>query len=311
MIKKYAITFPGQGSQSIGMMNSFSNNEITKSSFDIASQIINVDLWKIITEKNDLINETIYTQPIMLVSGFVIWQILLQSEIKKPNFLAGHSLGEITALTASGVINYEDALYIVKKRSQLMQDAVPKGAGSMAAILGLSDEKVLQICKENSESEVIEAVNFNSPGQVVVAGHQSKIDDLLEVFKKAGAKRAVKLPVSVPSHCSLMKGASEAFLDFLNNLSFNTPQIPVIHNVNCEIYTDTNKIKTILSKQLSQPVQWTKTIDFMIKQGVDSIFEAGPNKVLYNLNRRIFKEGTNISVSTPEAIEEVKSSIQT
>ena len=247
----------------------------------------------------------------MLVSGFVIWQILLQSEIKKPNFLAGHSLGEITALTASGVINYEDALYIVKKRSQLMQDAVPKGAGSMAAILGLSDEKVLQICKENSESEVIEAVNFNSPGQVVVAGHQSKIDDLLEVFKKAGAKRAVKLPVSVPSHCSLMKGASEAFLDFLNNLSFNTPQIPVIHNVNCEIYTDTNKIKTILSKQLSQPVQWTKTIDLMIKQGVDSIFEAGPNKVLYNLNRRIFKEGTNISVSTPEAIEEVKSSIQT
>ena len=305
-MKKYAITFPGQGSQSIGMMTAFDKYSITRSAFDEASEIIGENLWSLVVEDNELINQTIYTQPIMLVAGYVTWSILVESGINQPHFLAGHSLGEITALVAADVISFQQALVIVKKRSELMQDAVPEGEGGMAAILGLSDEDVIRICKQHEGNEVIEPVNFNSPGQIVVAGHQNALDRSLEVFKQAGAKRAVKLPVSVPSHCSLMRSATNQFQDFLETIPFNSPRIPVIQNVDFQSHHEISKIKESLSKQLSHPVQWTKTIEKMMEYGVEAIFESGPNKVLLGLNRRIFKEGHHVSVSSNQAIDEIK-----
>jgi len=190
-----------------------------------------------------------------------------------------------------------------------MQAAVPEGVGGMAAILGLADEDVMRICKEAEGDGVIEPVNFNSPGQVVVAGHQSAIDKQLDVFKQAGAKRAVKLPVSVPSHCSLMQTASDQFKTYLDDINFNTPNISIIHNVDFQSHSDPEAIKKSLSRQLSQPVQWTKTIEFMVNQGVEAFFEAGPNKVLLGLNRRIFKDGFHISVNSVESINEIKENL--
>ena len=308
-MKKYAITFPGQGSQSVGMTNAYADNQLIKKTFHQASEIIGEDLWRLISEENELIHQTIYTQPIMLTAGFVTWKILVEAGFDQPCFVAGHSLGEITALVAAEVISFDVALLIVKKRAELMQAAVPEGIGGMAAILGLADEDVMRICKEAEGDGVIEPVNFNSPGQVVVAGHQSAIDKQLDVFKQAGAKRAVKLPVSVPSHCSLMQTASDQFKTYLEDINFNTPNISIIHNVDFQSHSDPEAIKKSLSRQLSQPVQWTKTIEFMVNQGVEAFFEAGPNKVLLGLNRRIFKDGLHISVNSLESINEIKENL--
>ena len=235
-MSNYSIIFPGQGSQSVSMMDTYANNTIVKDTFTEASQILEKNFWDMVTHDNSDIHLTQNTQPIMLIADVCIWRILKNSGIDKPKFIAGHSLGEFSALVAAEVLNFEDALVIVAKRAQLMQAAVPEGVGAMAAILGLDDKTVIDMCKNIDSSEIIEPVNFNSPGQVVIAGHRSIIEKSLENFKQAGAKRALLLPVSVPSHCALMKPAAIEFESHLKTFDFHQPKLPVVHNVDCKIY---------------------------------------------------------------------------
>jgi [acyl-carrier-protein] S-malonyltransferase len=310
-MRNYVITFPGQGSQSVGMMAKFKSLSIIKSTFEEASDIVGDDLWTMITVENDKINQTINTQPIMLAAGLSTWRALKKNGANDPAYVAGHSLGEFTALVVSGVITFEDALKIVRKRANLMQEAVPGNTGAMAAILGLDDETVIQICNDVSGESVIEAVNFNSPGQVVIAGHRSIIEMSLEKFKEAGAKRALILPVSVPSHCKLMKPASIEFLDYLDSFVFNHPKIPIIHNVDATSYTSGDKIKNALCMQLYNPVQWTRTIKYLSEKKMNIFVEGGPGRVLMGLNKRIVTEASHYSLDGIEAAEKFLSEITT
>ena len=303
-MSNYSIIFPGQGSQSIGMMDTFANNVIAKDIFTEASQILKKDFWEMVTKDNTDIHLTQNTQPIMLTADICIWRILMKSGLDKPKFLAGHSLGEFSALVAAEVLSFEDALLIVSKRAQLMQEAVPEGVGAMAAVLGLDDETVIDICKNIDSAEIIEPVNFNSPGQVVIAGHRAIIENSLDDFKQAGAKRAILLPVSVPSHCELMKPAAMDFEKHLNLFDFHQPKLPVVHNVDCNIYKDINQIKNVLVNQLFNPVQWTKTIEYIRQQNVNIFVEAGPGKVLTSLNKRIHKESESYSTQTLEVLQQ-------
>ncbi|MDA1339065.1 MAG: ACP S-malonyltransferase [Proteobacteria bacterium] len=308
-MKKYAMLFPGQGSQSIGMMAKFGSEKVIKKTFDEASAIIGNDLWKIISVDNNEINQTVNTQPIMLAAGIAIWRLLKERDIDDPVFIAGHSLGEFTALVAAGVMTFEDAVKIVAKRAQLMQEAVPNNKGAMAAILGLDDQTVIRICNELNGEEIIEAVNFNSPGQVVIAGHKSIIDNSLEKFKEAGAKRALLLPVSVPSHCQLMKPAAEEFLVYLKDFNFNVPMIKVIHNVDVMSHQSIEDIKDCLAKQLYNPVQWTRTIQKLYDEGTDTFVEGGPGRVLMGLNKRIVNDCAHYSLDSSESTTQFVSEI--
>ncbi|MDC0422695.1 ACP S-malonyltransferase [Methylophilaceae bacterium] len=310
-MKNYVITFPGQGSQSLGMMDKFKSLNIIKTTFEEASDVIGDDLWSMITLDNDKINQTINTQPIMLAAGFSTWRALKENGADDPSYLAGHSLGEFTALVVSGVISFEDALKIVRKRAELMQEAVPENTGAMAAILGLDDEAVIKICNDLDGENVIEAVNFNSPGQVVVAGNRYIIEMSLEKFKEAGAKRALILPVSVPSHCRLMKPASVEFLSYLGNFNFNSPKIPVIHNADVTSHTSGDNIKHALSMQLYNPVQWTRTIKYLSEKKMSVFVEGGPGRVLIGLNRRIATEANHYSLDGIEIMEKFLTEITT
>ena len=310
-MKNYVITFPGQGSQSVGMMKKFESLNIIKESFGEASDLVGDDLWGMVSKENDKINQTVNTQPIMLVAGVSVWRVLKNNGATDPMYFAGHSLGEFTALVTSGVITFEDALKIVCKRAKLMQDAVPGNEGAMAAIIGLEDETVIEICNDLNDEYVLEAVNFNSPGQVVIAGHRSIIESSLEKFKDAGAKRVLILPVSVPSHCCLMKAAADEFLDFLGGFTFNKPKIPIIHNVDVTTHNLDTEIKNALSMQLHKPVQWTKTIKYFSEKKMNIFVEAGPGRVLMGLNKRIIKDGSHYSLDGIEAIENFLSEITT
>ena len=304
---KSVLLFPGQGSQSVGMMNGFDSNVI-KEVFDKGSDIFGEDLLDLITSDNDKINQTIYTQPIMFLSGYATYLLLKE---KKSNlqidYVAGHSLGEITAACVAGVFSVDTAVKIVQKRAQLMQNAVPAGEGAMAAILGLEDNVVEEICKTLQSTGVIEPVNYNSPGQIVVAGEKKLIEQSLEKFKDSGAKRALLLPVSVPSHCSLMRSAAEDFGSYLNDFEFNDADIPVVQNVNATDVVDKNLIKENLVAQLFNPVKWTASIQYLEKQGVSNFIESGPGKVLWGLNRRITKseDVKHFTINSDEAFNEL------
>tara|TARA_B110000008_G_scaffold34906_1_gene31078 strand:+ start:5465 stop:6397 length:933 start_codon:yes stop_codon:yes gene_type:complete len=310
-MKNYVITFPGQGSQSVGMMSKFESLDIIKSTFKEASNIVGEDLWKMVTKANDKINQTINTQPIMLAAGFSTWLALKENGAHDPTYVAGHSLGEFTALVVAGVISFEDGIKIVRKRSELMQESAPENIGAMAAILGLDDEVVIQVCNDLNGENVIEAVNFNSPGQVVIAGHKSIIESSLDKFKAAGAKRALILPVSVPSHCRLMKAASVEFSDYLGNFNFNLPIIPIIHNVDATPQKTVDNIKNILSMQLYNPVQWTRTIKYLSDKKMNIFVEGGPGKVLMGLNKRSANAASHYSLDGIETIENFVSEITT
>ena len=299
---QYTILFPGQGSQSVGMMDTFSDHPIVKTTFDEASSFLSKDFWRMVTEDNSDINQTENTQPIMLVSGIALWRVLAASGIDQPIAVAGHSLGEFTALVAAGVISFEEGLAIVTQRAKLMQSAVPDQVGAMAAILGLEDEVVVRVCHSVQSDEVMEPVNFNSPGQVVIAGHKRLIEQSLVRFKEAGAKRALLLPVSVPSHCSLMIPASKLFADFLAPIAFNEPQISIIHNVDGKSYRQEDAIKKALVKQLCNPVQWTQSIASILEQGTTTLIECGPGKVLTGLNKRMNKEGLNLATDNLDTL---------
>ena len=304
-MSKYIITFPGQGSQSIGMMNSLAHIPIIKKTFSEASEILNKDFWAMTSSENQEINQTVNTQPLMLTAGVASWRYLQENNLASPSFIAGHSLGEFTALVAANSLTFHDALKIVTKRAQLMQNAVPENEGAMAAIIGLEDQDVIKICAEEQGNGVLEAVNFNSPGQVVVAGTKDVLEESLQSFKDAGAKRAMLLPVSVPSHCKLMQPASILFGDYLNQINFNLPEFPVIQNFKAIEYNEIEKIKFALVHQLFNPVMWTQSIKYLSSKGINLFIEAGPGKILTGLNKRINKEASHVSMSNEEAIDEI------
>jgi [acyl-carrier-protein] S-malonyltransferase len=287
---KYSIVFPGQGSQSLGMLSDLrSNFSVVNEVFQEASDSINLDLWKIVNENQELLNLTENTQPVMLAAGYATFRVLAGEVNLTPISIAGHSLGEYTALVASGSLGFFEAVQLVRKRAELMQTAVPRGSGSMAAILGLDDVKVVEICANASEVGVVEAVNFNSPGQVVIAGEIKAVAHACELMKDAGAKRALVLPVSVPSHCSLMKDAAMDFKHSVDNINFQIGDKKVLHNVDADFSNNIEEIKSKLVEQLYKPVLWTSIVQKMKESGVEKLIEAGPGKVLAGLTRRIDK----------------------
>lgn len=307
-MNKLAFFFPGQGSQSVGMMAGFGDSAIIKNTFIEASEILGVDFWAMATKANESINETTHTQPIMLIAGVATWRAWLALGSNNiPAMLAGHSLGEYTALVASGALSFAEALPLVRYRAEVMQAAVPAGIGAMAAILGLEDDVVRAVCAEAAQNEVLEAVNFNSPGQVVIAGNKTAVERGMALAKDRGAKRALLLPVSVPSHCALMKPAAEKLAEYLKNVTLSAPQIPVIHNADVASYHDSDKIKDALVRQLYSPVRWVETVQAIHAQGVTQAAECGPGKVLAGLTKRIVAELPCIALTNNDALTELQS----
>ena len=305
---KYSIIFPGQGSQSLGMLSDLNQNfNVVNDTFQEASDAINVNLWKIVNEDQVSLNLTENTQPVMLAAGFATYRILSEEISLAPLSMAGHSLGEYTALVASNSLNFFDAIRLVRKRGEVMQSAVPNGSGSMAAILGLDDSVIIDECIKASQKGVVEAVNFNSPGQVVIAGEKEAVAYACELLKEAGAKRALVLPVSVPSHCSLMKEAANEFKDSVDNIELRMNDSKVIHNVDADYSNTVEEIKLKLVDQLYRPVLWTSSVLKMKESGVEKLIEVGPGKVLAGLTRRIDK---SLSASAIIDVNSLKSTIE-
>ncbi len=308
-MNKFAFLFPGQGSQSVGMMNGFGESAIIRDTFAEASDVLGLDFWSMATELNETINETTNTQPIMLIAGIATWRVWQASTDKLPSVLAGHSLGEYTALVASGALSFADALPLVRYRAEVMQSAVPAGIGAMAAVLGLDDAVVREVCAEAAQNEVLEAVNFNSPGQVVIAGNKAAVERGMELAKAKGAKRALPLPVSVPSHCALMKPAAVKLAEYLKNVTVNAPQISVIQNADVAAYQDAEKIKDALVRQLYSPVRWVETVQAIHAQGITQAAECGPGKVLAGLTKRIVAELSCVALTNNETLNEFQSQL--
>jgi len=285
---KFAFVFPGQGSQSRGMMNGYADFAAVRDTFTEASEILNQDLWQLVSEGSDAeLNATVNTQPIMLTAGVAVYRAWQSQHGAQPAMMAGHSLGEYTALVAAGALSFADALPLVRYRAQCMQQAVPEGVGGIAAILGLDDETVRAVCIEGAQGEVLEAVNYNSPGQVVIAGNRAAVERGMELARARGAKRAIMLPMSVPSHCTLLKGAAEQLRTYLADVAIAAPVIPVLHNADVAAYIDGDRIRDALVRQLYSPVRWVETVLEFGKQGITHNVECAPGKVLAGLNKRI------------------------
>ena len=300
---KLAFVFPGQGSQSIGMMKGYESFSVVRDTFTEASNILDQDLLHLVTEGSvEELNLTVNTQPVMLVAGVAVYRAWIATSGVAPAILAGHSLGEYTALVASGALSLADALPLVRYRAQTMQEAVAEGVGAMAAILGLEDDVVRAVCAEAAAGEVLEAVNFNSPGQVVIAGNKAAVERGMELAKAKGAKRALPLPVSVPSHCALMLPAAEKLKLYMQSLSINAPTIPVLHNADVTAYREATQIKDALTRQLHSPVRWVETIQEFVRQGVTHVAECGPGKVLAGLNKRIDTSVQSIALADSDSI---------
>ena len=299
----FAFFFPGQGSQSLNMMNGFDDSAVVKATFDEASAVLGQDLWAMMNgEDAALLNETVNTQPLMLAAGVATYRMYLEAGGKTPAVVAGHSLGEYTALVAAGSLAFADAVKLVRLRAELMQNAVPQGAGAMAAVLGLDDELVREVCAAAAEGEVVEAVNFNSPGQVVIAGATAAVERAMALAKEKGVKRALPLPVSVPSHCQLMKPAAEKLAEALQNVAVQTPAIRVIHNADVAAYDDGERIKDALVRQLYSPVRWTETVNLLVEEGITESAECGPGKVLAGLAKRINKAASCSALTNAEQV---------
>ncbi len=298
MTKKIALVFPGQGSQSVGMLaDLYAEYAIVRETFAEASAALGYDLWALVADGPEAdLNETHRTQPALLTASVAVWRLWQQQNGTKPAFLAGHSLGEYSALVCAGVMSLADAVKLVEKRGQYMQAAVPAGTGAMSAIIGLDDTLIAKACEEAAQGEVVSPVNYNSPGQVVIAGHKAAVERANELCKAAGAKRALPLPVSVPSHCALMRPAAEQLAKDLQMLTFHTPVISVVNNVDVAVATDAAAIQDALVRQLFSPVRWTETIEFLATQGVTEVIELGAGKVLSGLIKRINKELLTTSV---------------
>ncbi|MCB6184372.1 ACP S-malonyltransferase [Leeia sp. TBRC 13508] len=301
-----AFVFPGQGSQSVGMMNAFADVDVVKATFAEASEVLGFDVWQLVNDgPQESLNATVNTQPVMLTADVAIYRAWLAQGGAKPAFVAGHSLGEYAALVAAEVLSFADALKLVKLRAEAMQAAVPEGVGAMAAILGLDDAVLQAACDEAAQGEVVAAVNYNSAGQTVIAGHKAAVERTCELAKAKGAKRALLLPVSVPSHCELMKPAAEKLNEALSKLSISAPTIEVIHNVDVAAHSDAAEIANALVEQLYKPVRWVETVQALHSKGATVIAECGPGKVLLGLNKRIASEAKHIAFIDPAQFAEL------
>lgn len=308
----HAYLFPGQGSQSIGMLAEMASvYPEVKQTFEQGSEILKQDLWSMVSAgpEEDL-NRTENTQPVMLCASVAVWRIWDKQFTNPPALMAGHSFGEYTALVCSGALEFETAVPLARFRGEVMQQAVPEGQGAMAAVLGLENEKLAEVCTEASQGQVVEAVNFNAPGQVVIAGNTEAVARAIEAAKAAGAKRAVTLPLSVPSHSSLMQPAAEKMREYLNDITLNTPEIKVIHNADVKVHTSDEDIKDALYRQLFNPVRWVGTIQSMITQGTKTFVELGPGKVLTGLGKRIDRSVPCYGVHDVKSLEQALEKLQ-
>ncbi len=307
-MSKFAIVFPGQGSQTVGMLAELGEQyAVVKETFAEASEALGYDLWALVQNgpAEDL-NQTFRTQPALLASSVAIWRVWQSLELAQPELLAGHSLGEYSALVCAGVIDFKQAIKLVELRGQLMQAAVPAGTGAMYAIIGLDDDAVAKACEDAAQGDVVSPVNFNSPGQVVIAGQKDAVERAGALCKEAGAKRALPLPVSVPSHCALMKPAADKLAEALADMEFSAPQFPVINNVDVSAEIDPAKIKDALVRQLYSPVRWTESVEKMSELGIENLLEVGPGKVLTGLTKRIVKTLSAAAVNDVASLEAAK-----
>lgn len=305
MNSKMAMIFPGQGSQSVGMSDALAEAfPVVRELYQEGSDTLGLDLWRLVHQgPADALNRTEITQPAMLSAGVAVYRVWSEQGGAVPQVMAGHSLGEYTALVAAGALGYGDAVKLVAARGRFMQDAVPAGIGAMAAILGLEDDQVRGLCEQAAQGEVVEAVNFNSPGQVVIAGDKRAVERAMELAKEAGARRALPLPVSVPSHCELMKPAAEQLAAMLETIELELPSVPVLHNVDVQPAESVEALRDKLVRQLYSPVRWVETVQSMKEQGAERIIEAGPGKVLTGLGRRIDKSLEFLPVFDPASLE--------
>ena len=301
---QFAFVFPGQGSQSRGMKSGYADLPVVREVFEEASDILNQDLRRLANEGTDAeLNFTVNTQPLMLTAGVAVWRAWQNLGGGNPVVMAGHSLGEYTALVASGALAFRDALPLVRYRAECMQQAVPEGVGGIAAILGLEDDAVRAVCAEAAQGEVLEAVNFNSPGQVVIAGHHAAVERGMALAKAKGAKRALMLPMSVPSHCSLLKGAAEKLGAYLENVTIVAPAIPVLHNADVASYRDAASIRSALVRQLYSPVRWVETVQAFGAMGITHNIECAPGKILLGMNKRIDTNQQALALNDGAAIQ--------
>lgn len=303
-----AFVFPGQGSQKVGMLADIASDfAVVKDTFAEASEALGYDMWELIQNgEQEQLNLTEKTQPILLTSSVALWRVWQQQSPVVPAMMAGHSLGEFSALVCAGSLQFADAVVLVRDRGQFMQTAVPVGEGAMAAVLGLEDEVIVEICAKTGA----EAVNFNSPGQVVIAGKVGAVDQAIILLQEAGAKRAMPLPVSAPFHTSLMKPAGEKLAEKVASLNVVSPSIPVVHNVHAQTESDPEKIKSLLVKQIYSPVKWTSCVQTMVASGIAITLECGPGKVLSGLSKRIDKSLTSYNIETPAGLDQAVQALQ-
>jgi [acyl-carrier-protein] S-malonyltransferase len=304
LLGSLAIVFPGQGSQSVGMVRGFAADPIVETTFREASELLDVDFWKMVTEgPAEALNQTVNTQPLMLVAGFACWRAWRGRGGPMPARFAGHSLGEYTALVAAGALKFEDALRLVRFRAQAMQEAVPEGVGGIAAVVGLEAAKVEEVCRDAAQGQVLEPANLNSPVQVVIAGHRPAVERGMALARERGAKIATMLPMSAPSHCSLMRPAADRLRALLAKTDVSAPAAPVIHNRSVESYVEPDRIRAALVEQLDHPVRWIETVQAFAGAGVTRIVECGPGKVLTGLNKRIAAGVECVAITDSAALE--------
>lgn len=304
---KLAFIFPGQGSQAVAMLSDFAQNAIVQQAFKEASDALGYDLWQLVTlGPKEQLNQTNFTQPALLTASVALWRVWQAESDVLPSVFAGHSLGEYSALVCAGVLSLTQGVKLVEKRGEYMQACVPAGVGAMAAVIGLDDQAIIDACAKAQMDEVVAAVNFNSPGQVVIAGHKKAVERAGVLCKEAGAKRVLPLPVSVPSHCALMADAAQKLAADLEQINFNKPNVNVVNNVDVSIETSSEAIKTALIKQLYSPVRWSETITALGEQGITQMVEVGPGKVLQGLVKRINKTITCVSFNSTDTLTKAK-----
>ena len=308
-MKKFAMVFPGQGSQTVGMLAELAGDyPIVQETFKQASEVLGYDLWQLVQEgPAEELNKTWQTQPALLVASVAVYRVWQQKYPElKPEVMAGHSLGEYSALVCAGVLDFQDAVKLVELRGKLMQQAVPEGTGAMYAIIGLDNDAIISACKQAEQGEVVSAVNFNSPGQVVIAGAKAAVERAAALCKEAGAKRALPLAVSVPSHCALMKPAADQLSVSLESITLKAPVVAVLNNVDVKAETDAVAIRNALVRQLYSPVRWTETVEKMAQNGVEVLVEVGPGKVLNGLTKRIVDSLQAVSVNDVKSLDSIE-----
>ncbi|NQY88822.1 MAG: ACP S-malonyltransferase [Colwellia sp.] len=304
---KLAFIFPGQGSQVVAMLSDFAQNDIVQQTFKEASDALGYDLWQLVSQgPAEQLNQTNFTQPALLTASVALWRVWQAESDVIPSVFAGHSLGEYSALVCAGVFTLAQGVKLVEKRGEYMQACVPAGVGAMAAVIGLDNQAIIDACAKSQKDDVVAAVNFNSPGQVVIAGHKAAVARAGKLCKEAGAKRVLPLPVSVPSHCALMTDAAQQLAVYLEQITFNKPNINVVNNVDVSIETSSEAIKAALIKQLYSPVRWSETITALGEQGIIQMVEVGPGKVLQGLAKRINKAITCVSFNSADTLNKAK-----